>query len=102
METGMDQVSTYLSIYGLKILGAIIILILGRIVAGIGHGFIKRLLEKANTEPSIVSFVSGLTYVLILTFAVLAALAKFGIQTASFIAILGAAGFAIGFALQGK
>ena len=102
METGMDQVSAYLSIYGLKILGAIIILILGRIVAGIGRGFIKRLLEKAKTEPSIVSFVSGLTYVLILTVAVLAALAKFGIQTASFIAILGAAGFAIGFALQGS
>ena len=41
-------------------------------------------------------------YFLILTFAVLAALAKFGIQTASFVAILGAAGFAIGFALQGS
>ena len=59
-------------------------------------------MELLNTEPSIVSFVSGLTYVLIQTFAVLAALAKFGIQTASFIAILGAAGFAIGFALQGS
>ena len=102
METGMDQVSAYLSIYGLKILGAIIILILGRIVAGIGRSLIKRILVRAKTEPSIVSFASGLTYVLILTFAVLAALAKFGIQTASFIAILGAAGFAIGFALQGS
>ncbi|MFC1820411.1 mechanosensitive ion channel family protein [Thermodesulfobacteriota bacterium] len=102
METGIEQVSTYLSIYGLKILGAIIILILGRIAAGIGRQIIKRGLEKAKTEPSIVSFVGGLTYVLILTFAVLAALAKFGIQTASFIAIMGAAGFAIGFALQGS
>ena len=39
---------------------------------------------------------------LILVFAVLAALAKFAIQTASFVAILGAAGFAVGFALQGS
>ena len=41
-------------------------------------------------------------YVLILVFAVLPALAKFGIQTASFVAILGAAGFAVGFVLQGS
>jgi small conductance mechanosensitive channel len=43
-----------------------------------------------------------LTYFLILTFTVLAALAKFGIQTASFVAVIGAAGFAVGFALQGS
>ena len=43
-----------------------------------------------------------MAYILVLVFAVLAALAKFGIQTASFVAILGAAGFAIGFALQGS
>ena len=59
-------------------------------------------MEKAKTEPPIVSFTGNLTYILILTFAVLAALAKFGIQTASFVAILAAAGFAIGFALQGS
>jgi small conductance mechanosensitive channel len=58
------------------------------------------MLTKAKTEPPIVSFVGSLTYILILTFAILAALAKFGIQTASFVAILAAAGFAIGFALQ--
>lgn len=102
MEAGIDQVSTYLTIYGLKILGAIIILILGRIAAGIGRRIVKRLLEKAKTEPSIVSFVGSLTYILILVFAILAALAKFGLQTASFVAILGAIGFAIGFALQGS
>ncbi|MBN2059583.1 MAG: mechanosensitive ion channel [Deltaproteobacteria bacterium] len=102
MEIGMGQISTYLSIYGLRILGAIVILILGRVAAGIGSKIVTGILEKAKTEPSIISFVSGFTYVLILTFAVLAALAKFGIQTASFVAILGAAGFAIGFALQGS
>jgi small conductance mechanosensitive channel len=42
------------------------------------------------------------TQILILVFAVPAALAKFGVQTASFVAILGAAGFAVGFALQGS
>jgi small conductance mechanosensitive channel len=102
MNTAVDQLAIFVTMYGLKIIGAIIILILGRIAAGIGRRIVKGMLERSKTDPSIVSFVGSLTYIMILTFAVLAALAKFGIQTASFIAILGAAGFAIGFALQGS
>jgi small conductance mechanosensitive channel len=98
----VSQIDVFIKLYGLKVLGAIIILILGRIAAGIGRQIARRMLEKTKTDNAIVSFVGTLTYVVILTFAVLAALAKFGIQTASFIAILGAAGFAIGFALQGS
>lgn len=62
--------------YGLKIIGAILILVIGRIAAGIGRKLIKKGLEKAKTEPAIVSFVGSLIYVAILTFAVLAALAR--------------------------
>jgi len=102
MENVVEQLVTFVTTYGLKIIGAIIILILGRIVAGIGRGIVRRALERAKTDAAIVSFSGSLTYFLILTFAILAALAKFGIQTASFVAILGAAGFAIGFALQGS
>jgi small conductance mechanosensitive channel len=96
------QLAFFVTTYGLKIIGAIVILILGRIAAGIGRKVTRRILEKSKGDPAIVSLVGNLTYILILTFTVLAALAKFGIQTASFIAILGAAGFAIGFALQGS
>ena len=102
MESVGDQLLVFVATYGMKIIGAIIILILGRIAAGIGRKIVKKVLDKSKTDDSIVSFVSSLTYILILIFAVLAALAKFGIQTASFVAILGAAGFAIGFALQGS
>ncbi|MBW1852632.1 MAG: mechanosensitive ion channel [Deltaproteobacteria bacterium] len=102
VETYNEQLVIFVTTYGIKILGAIIILILGRIVAGIGRRVVSRVLEKAQTDPSIIAFVGNLTYFLILIFAILAALAKFGIQTASFVAILAAAGFAIGFALQGS
>jgi small conductance mechanosensitive channel len=102
MESVSNQLTVFVTTYGLKIIGAILILILGRIVAGIGRRIVRRVLEKGKTDSAIISFVGSLTYILILTFAVLAALAKFGIQTASFVAILGAAGFAIGFALQGS
>ena len=98
----VDQLVVFVTTYGLKAMGAIAILILGRIAAGIGRKIARRVLERARTEPSVISFVGSMTYILILTFAVLAALAKFGIQTASFVAVLGAAGFAVGFALQGS
>jgi len=102
MANVSDQLLIFITTYGIQIIGAILILVLGRIAAGIGRKMVKRLLEKAKTEPAIVSFVGSLTYILILIFAVLATLAKFGIQTASFVAIIGAAGLAIGFALQGS
>lgn len=102
METFVDQLVVFGTTYGLKIIGAILILILGRIAAGIGRRIVERILVKSQTDQSIISFAGNLTYIIILVFAVLAALAKFGIQTASFVAILGAAAFAIGFALQGS
>jgi small conductance mechanosensitive channel len=102
MDNVVIQLTVFITTYGLKIIGAILILILGRIAAGIGRRIVEKALEKSRTDPAVISFVGNLTYFLILIFAVLAALAKFGIQTASFVAILGAAGFAIGFALQGS
>jgi len=102
MDNVADQLTFFVTTYGIKVIGAIIILILGRIAAGIGRNVVKKVLEKSKTDPAVVSFVGSMIYFLILIFAVLAALAKFGIQTASFVAILGAAAFAIGFALQGS
>jgi small conductance mechanosensitive channel len=102
MDNVADQLTFFLTTYGIKVIGAIIILILGRIAAGIGRKVVRKVLEKSKTDPAVISFVGSMIYFLILIFAVLAALAKFGIQTASFVAILGAAGFAVGFALQGS
>ena len=102
MEPGMNQLSFFITTYGLKILGAIIILVLGRIAAGMVRRIVNGLMGKSKTDPAVISFVGSLCYTLVLVFTVLAALAKFGIQTASFVAVLGAAGFAVGFALQGS
>ena len=102
MESVTNQLFAFVATYGLKVVGAIVILVLGRIAAGLARRVVERILTKAKQEPSIVSFVGNLTYVFILTFAVVATLAKFGVQTASFVAVLGAVGFAIGFALQGS
>jgi small conductance mechanosensitive channel len=63
---------------------------------------IERLMVKRKVDETLVSFVSNLGYVALLAFVIIAALNKLGIQTASFIAVLGAAGLAIGLALQGS
>lgn len=102
MENSSGLVMYYLTTYGLNVIGAIIILALGKIGAGLARRIVKKLLVRSNTDASVISFVGSLAYTLVLVFAVLAALAKFGIQTTSFIAVLGAAGLAIGLALQGS
>lgn len=102
MENITQQLYQFATSYGIKIIGAILILIVGRIAAGIIRRLVGRLLERMKADPSIISFVKSFVYILILVFTVVAALSKFGVETTSFVAILGAAGFAIGFAMQGS
>lgn len=102
MEKFVDQLVIFATTYGLKVVGAILILIFGRILAGFARKGVKRLLKKSKTDDALVSFLSSLAFILVIVFTVIAALAKFGVQTASFVAVLGAAGFAVGFALQGS
>lgn len=105
METSADlivKLQEWLAAYGLKLVAAIVILIIGRWVAKRVRGLVEKLMKRSGTDPMIVSFVSSIAYVALMVFIVLAALGQLGIQTTSFIAILGAAGLAIGLALQGS
>jgi len=102
METVIEKLTLFATEYGLKMIGAILILIIGRIVAGILRRVARKLLRRTNTDESIVSFVGSLVYALVIVFVIIAVLGKFGVETASLVAVLGAATFAIGFALQGS
>ena len=102
MENAVNVVMPLITAYGLKVIGAIAILIFGRIAAGFARKITREVLTKGNADSAIISFTGSLVYFAVITFAVLASLAKFGVETTSFVAILGAAGFAIGFALQGS
>ncbi|HMP73061.1 MAG TPA: mechanosensitive ion channel [Kiritimatiellia bacterium] len=81
---------------------AIAILVIGRIVAGGIRSLVKKLMAARKVDETIVGFVAGLIYAVIMVGVVLAALQRLGIQTTSFVAIIGAAGLAIGLALQGS
>jgi small conductance mechanosensitive channel len=88
--------------WGLKVVAAIAIFIIGRWVAKAVRGGVRRMMTKGEVDPIVIGFVSSITYIALLAFVVIAALGQLGIQTTSFIAILGAAGLAVGLALQGS
>jgi len=98
----LNTIYELLTVYGLRVIAAIVIFIVGRWVALGVAKLIKRILLKSKVDETLVSFVRHLSYVALLAFVVIAALNQLGIQTASFIAVLGAAGLAVGLALQGS
>ncbi len=102
MENVMDMIVKFATTYGIKVVGAILVLIAGRIVAGWVRKGVRKALERGDTDPAIISFTSGMAYYAVQIFAVIAALGAFGVDTGAFVAVLGAAGFAVGFALQGS
>jgi small conductance mechanosensitive channel len=88
--------------FGFKIVAAILIFVIGRWLARLLQGWLEKGMLKAHVDPVLVTFTTNLTYAALLIFVVLASLGQLGVQTTSFIAVLGAAGLAVGLALQGS
>ena len=102
LNTILPKLQELITLYGLKIIAAAVIFIVGRWVARGLRRLIVRALIKGKVDETLVSFLGHLTYFTLLAFIIIAALNQLGIQTTSFIAILGAAGLAVGLALQGS
>jgi small conductance mechanosensitive channel len=102
MEEIIQKIWSLSALYGIKIVAAIVIFVVGRWIAKGFRRFFNKMLEKRSVDPTLSSFTGNLIYVVLLIFFILAALAQLGIQTTSFIAVIGAAGLAIGLALQGS
>jgi small conductance mechanosensitive channel len=81
---------------------ALIIFIVGRWVARVASSLVEKGLNKTKVDPMLSAFAKHLIYAAILVFVVIAALAKVGIETSSFAVVVGAAGLAVGLALQGS
>jgi small conductance mechanosensitive channel len=101
-STILGKVYELLTVYGIKVVAAIVIFVVGRWVARAIANFIKKMMAKSNTDETLIKFVGSLSYIALLAFVIIAALNQLGIQTTSFIAVIGAAGLAIGLALQGS
>jgi len=102
MEAIIPKVQELVSTFGIKVATAFLILVIGRWVAKFLRGLTGKMMGKSNVDATLIKFFGSLVYFALLAFVVLAALAQVGIQTTSFIAVIGAAGLAVGLALQGS
>jgi len=100
-EELVQTVITVVSTWGLQVIGALAVLLVGRVVAGWLRRTTRRALERAKADPVLVPFFATGVYYLTLAAVLIAVLSLFGIETTSLIAVLGAAGLAVGLALQG-
>ncbi|WP_229447393.1 mechanosensitive ion channel family protein [Nitratireductor sp. B36] len=101
-QAALSQVSEFAVSYAFSILGAIILIIAGFIVAGMVEKWVRSALDRfPSFDVTLTSFLSKIARYAVLVLVGVTVLAQFGVQTASIIAALGAAGLAIGLALQG-
>lgn len=102
MEDLANKAIEHFMLYGVNILVAVLIFVIGKRLAVWGTDFLANLMRKGHIDEMLVSFTRNIVYVALLIFISVAALGQLGVQTTSFVAVIGAAGLAVGLALQGS
>lgn len=100
-ETIDSVIATVVS-YGLDILFAIIIFFVGKWISGFIRNTVRKNMERRKVDATLIGFLSSLLYYLLMTAVIISAISQLGVKTTSFVAVLGAAGLAVGLALQGS
>lgn len=101
-HTSSQWVTAQVAAYGPNLLAAVAVFIVGRWIAKLVTSGIVRAARKARVDETLVGFLSNLIYMLLLTAVCISALERLGVRADSLTAVLAAAGFAIGLALQGS
>jgi small conductance mechanosensitive channel len=96
-----EMMDTYIIPWGINIVMAIVIYIIGRLVVGIIVNLLGKLLERGKHDAMLINFVQAILRVILMLFVIIASLNQLGVNTTSLVAIFGAAGLAIGLSLQG-
>lgn len=101
-ESWLNNHSDLLVQYGVNILSAVLILFIGNIIVKAVANSVAKLLSKKKMDKAVIEFIHGLVRYTLFVIVLIAALGRLGVQTASVVAVIGAAGLAIGLALQGS
>lgn len=96
------EISDQITALIINIITAGVIFFVGKYLAKTIADLVAKTMTRRDTDPALISFARSLLHWAMLAFVVIAALSQLGIQTASFVAIIGAAGLAVGLALQGS
>lgn len=100
MEFDTEMLMPLLTDWAIKILLALVIFIVGKWLAHRVTNFLRKMMERAGLDSTLIKFLSNIVYTILLAAVILAALDKLGVPITSLLAILGAAGLAIGLALK--
>ena len=100
MNFNVEAFWDWFSDYSLNIIGAILILLVGKWLARRISNLLAKLLERNNIDLTLVHFLTNLTYYSLIVLVVVASAGRLGINTTSFLTIIGAAGLAVGLALK--
>ncbi|MFK8014384.1 MAG: mechanosensitive ion channel family protein, partial [Gammaproteobacteria bacterium] len=101
-EEYLPKIQEYGIEYGLLALKAIAIFVIGKFIANLITKGVGKLMERSKMDPMLTKFLRNIVYTLLMVFVVIATISALGIQTASLVAVIGAAGLAVGLALQGS
>lgn len=102
LEEWLPKLQTLGIEYGLLALKALAIFVIGGITAKVIRNIADRLMKRGGMDNMLRKFLRNILYAILMTFVIIAAISALGIQTASLVAVIGAAGLAIGLALQGS
>ena len=106
--TGFDWAGLWTTVqgagieFGMKTVVAIVIFVVGRMDASMLKKGLRKLMQAQEVDKILETFVSNLVYWTVMIFVIIAAINQIGVQTTSLIAVMGAAGLAVGLALQGS
>ena len=96
-----QMLDVYMIPWGINIVMALAIFVVGKMAVGLITSVIKKLMIKSQVDTLLVNFIGSIVKTILLLFVVVASLNQLGVDTTSLIALIGAAGLAIGLALQG-
>jgi small conductance mechanosensitive channel len=101
LDAAVETVTSFGAEFGLKLIGAFLLAVVGIWIARRVRGTLEGQLGRSGLDATLVPFVAALTYWGLMTFVVIAVIGIVGVPTAQFVAVIGAAGLAVGLALQG-
>jgi small conductance mechanosensitive channel len=101
-EKMSQMMETYIISWGINIVTAIVIYIIGKIIVGVLINVFGKVMARSKYDEMLIDFVKAILRVILMLFVIVASLNQLGADTTSLVAILGAAGLAIGLSLQGS
>ena len=100
MNFDPEMISTLIIPWGIRIITALVIFIIGRMIAKWLTNLVRKIMAKSGLDEALIKFLGGIIYTVLLVAVILAAIDQLGVNVTSLLAVLGAAGLAVGLALK--